>query len=158
VSSIDLLLGFGGLLLTAFGYFFGRMFSQSEAVLAEKRRVYEQFLVKCPMAVSSYREFDPNQDALGNDVMQEEFGRLMLYASPDVTFAITRYIEKLQLADEHLGPDSPALHPMFTDAAKAQNDIVLEMRRDALGWSMFGHRGKTRLPTDRMEQAKRKLL
>ena len=154
MSGTEFLLGFGGLVSTVFAFLFGRMFSQSEAVLSEKRRVYEEFLVACPMPNTAYEEFDP--DRLNS--FKSEYAKLMLYAEPAVVLCISRYMNLLNEADEILGPDSEALHPAFKAAAKAHNDIILEMRRDALGWSMFGYRGKTRLPEDALEQAKKNTL
>ncbi|WP_291730639.1 hypothetical protein [Leisingera sp. F5] len=148
MSIIEVALGFGGLLLAAFSFLFGRMFSQSEAVLADKRRVYEEFLVACPGPNEACKDWTPEREIERADTFQAFYGKLCLYAAPPVMQAVNRYLVLLDEADKLLSPNSEALHPAFQEAAKAHNDIILEMRRDALGWSMFGYSGKTRLPKD----------
>ncbi|SEQ04056.1 hypothetical protein [Thalassovita taeanensis] len=154
----ELLLGLGGVCLAGFSFLLGRIFSQSEAVLAEKRRVYEEFLTVCPMPNDAYKAWTPEREQERTEAFQSVYGKLMLYAAPAVTLAISLYLDLLNAADIELGPESEPLHPAFKEAAKAHNDIILEMRRDALGLSMFGYYGKSRLPANAYEEAKRKSL
>lgn len=151
-------LGLGGLFLAALSFLFGRMFSQSEAVLAEKRRIYEEFLVVCPHPNWAYQEWTPDRESELAELMQSNYGKLCLYASSDVMFALQRYLELLLKADTALGPTSAPGALEYKASAKAHNDLILEMRRDALSWSMFGYSGKSRLPKDRLEAAKASTL
>jgi len=40
-----------------------------------------------------------------------------------------------------LGFSSECVHPEFRKLTAAHNKLILEMRRDALGWSVFHHPG-----------------
>src|SRR5690606_38872002 len=54
----------GGLLISALSFLMGSMFAQSEAILAEKRRIYEEFLRACPKPSDAYAEAaEGNSDA-----------------------------------------------------------------------------------------------
>nr|GGH97637.1 hypothetical protein GCM10011355_19340 [Aquisalinus luteolus] len=119
----------------------GRVFNQSELVLGEKRRIYESFLIICPT---------PN-DAYGDDLpLSKEYidahTLLRFYGEPNVHLAVNRYMDLFLEAQKVLSMDSDPLDSKFKELARAHNDIILEMRRDALGWSAFGYRGKSRLP------------
>lgn len=131
-----------------------RIFSQSEVILADKRRVYEAFLSKCFLPNDAYVNLAPDLQVERHKVLSEVHGPLLLYASQNVIFALSLYIQKFEEAEKVLSPDSEPLHPAFREAAKAHNDLILEMRRDALAWSAFAYRGKTRLPADTLEKAK----
>ncbi|OIQ38510.1 MAG: hypothetical protein BM560_19035 [Roseobacter sp. MedPE-SWde] len=148
----------GGLILAILGFGFGRIFNQAEAVLAEKRRVYEEFLKGIPSPNDAYVQCSDTVSEERADAVKKHYGPLMLYAAPTVALAASRYLQAFEQADIELSPESEPLHPKFRDLAKAQNDLILEMRRDALGWSMFGYYGKSRLPEDALEQAKRNAL
>lgn len=140
------LLPIGGFILTLIGFVMGRAVSESEKVLAEKRRVYESFLTQCPVPNEAYDSADDETVKSRSDRLHRAQGALLLYASPSVAVALSIYLNKFHEADIVLGPDSPALHEKYKELAKAHNDLILEMRRDALAWSAFGHRGKSRLP------------
>ena len=148
----------GGFLLTILGAVFGRIFSQSEVVLAEKRRVYETFLVECPSPTEAYIDWTEEVEADRQKRLSKVQGPLLLYGSVTVALAFGIYLERFGEADQLLTSQSPALHPAYKALAKAQNDMVLEMRRDALGWSFFGYFGKSRLPDNALESAKQKNL
>ena len=72
-------------------------------------------------------------------------GPLLLYAAPSVASALASYFSAFDEAAAQLSQDSPALHPSFKKLAHAHNDLILEMRRDALALSAFAYRGKSRL-------------
>ncbi len=73
------------------------------------------------------------------------YGAFSLYASHPVLITYDAYVQKFSLADAILSPHDPPLHPAYREAAKSYNDLVLEMRRDALAWSVFGYRGPSRV-------------
>jgi hypothetical protein len=146
----------GGLVLAILGFLFGRVFNQSEQILSEKRRIYEEFLRVCPRPNEAYENWG---DISEPDHPMNRFQRLQaplcLYASTSVTLAVGAYIQAFGEASEILGATREELHPAFTKASKAHNDIVIEMRRDAFSWSAFAHTGPSRLPNDALEKAKR---
>ncbi|MFP7674331.1 hypothetical protein ACG74X_13370 [Marivita sp. S0852] len=141
------LLPFGGFLLTLVGFVLGRTVSESEKILAEKRRVYEHFITQCPVPNEAYDLADDETIKTRSERLHKAQGALLLYAAPSVAVAVSIYLKKFSEADMILGSESPPLHDKYKELAQAHNDIILEMRRDALAWSAFGYRGKTRLPT-----------
>ncbi len=151
---ITALVSFGGLLLSAVGYVIGRSFAESEKVLSEKRRIYEEFLRRCPEPNEAYENLSDDEVAARAKLIAQLHPVVSFYASPSVSIAIGRYYQLFEEADNILTPSSPPLHEAFRSAAKAHNDIILEMRRDAFAWSAFGHRGPSRLPADAFERAK----
>lgn len=155
MTIFDALLSFGGLLLAVFSFLMGKLYSQSEKVLAEKRRVYEELLRSFPVPNDAYEEWSPELELERLSQFRKEFGPFLLYATSSVLLAASIYQEKFEQVDHELHPDSEALHPSFKELAKAHNDLILEMRRDALGWSFFAYKGKSRLPPDALENAKR---
>ncbi len=151
---MEWLLGFGGLILSAFTFLAGKNVAETQSILAEKRRVYEAFLRSCPIPHDAYldREIEYSPD------FQANYPVLLLYAAPSVAAASGRYLELLAKASLVLNPSSPPLHASYREVSKAYNDIILEMRRDAFAWSLFAHTGKSRLPEDILEQAKKNTL
>lgn len=134
------------------GYILGRAISESEKVLAEKRRVYEAFLLVCPKPNDAYLNLSDDEVQERSERLNSAYTPLLLYCAPSVATAVSVYMSKFADAEVALGPQSPALAPEFKDLAKAHNDIVLEMRRDALAWSAFGYRGESRLPKNTPDQ------
>jgi hypothetical protein len=149
---------FGGIVLTVLGFILGRVFSQSETILSEKRRIYEEFLRNSPSAQDAYGAAESGLMGEKLEKLRDLQGPLSLYASPNVMLALSLYLQRLDAAASELRADSPALHPLFKAAAKAHNDLILEMRRDALALSAFAYVGKSRLPADALEKAKQNML
>ena len=145
-------------MVAVLSFVFGRVFSQSEAILTDKRRVYEEFLRNCPDPNEAYEDDTSESVALRMVRLKATKGPLIMYASPSVLLALSRYLELFEHASEELNSSSVALHPTFKALAKAQNDLILEMRRDSFAWSAFGYHGKSRLPIDALEKAKAKSL
>jgi len=145
----------GGLLISALSFLMGRMFAQSEAILDEKRRIYEEFLRACPKPNDAYAAAAEGNSDARFERMGEVQSVLALYAAPNVALAVKHYFEAFGEADGLLTETSPPRHPAFLKAAKAHNDLILEMRRDALSWSAFSYHGKSRLPADALEQARK---
>jgi hypothetical protein len=131
-------------IIGVFGFLLGKIFSESEKILADKRRVYETYLTQIPNPSSAF--------GIENDTQLIDSWRkanfylpvLLLYASPSVSLAVTRYQRAHAVAAEKLTLASDPLSGHFKDAARAQNDLILEMRRDAFAWSVFGYRGPPR--------------
>ena len=136
----------GSLILASLGFFLGRFYAESERILSEKRKHYLEFLSVLP----------PLQDTY-NDSTEEEFLTtlrpamkcipcLMFYADKSVILAWGVLQQTYLEANATLTPDSPALAPEYKALAKAQNDLVLEMQRDAFRWSVFNYSGQSRAP------------
>jgi hypothetical protein len=134
------------------------VFSQSETILSDKRRVYEDFLRSCPAPNDAYRTVTDEILEERAKRFQQVQGPLLLYAAPSVVVALNLYLEAFGKSDAELNEESPALHPLFREAAKAQNDLILEMRRDALAWSAFAYTGATRLPKNAIDSIKSRLM
>jgi hypothetical protein len=136
----------GSLILASLGFIVGRFYAESERILSQKRTHYLEFL----------RVLPPLQDTM-KDTTEEEFLNtlrpamnyvpgLMFYADKKVMIAWNVLYRKYLEANDSLSFDSPALDPAYTGLAKAQNDLIMEMRRDAFQWSVFNHTGKSRVP------------
>ena len=153
-----LLVSLGALVLSAFTFLIGRSMSESEKILAEKRRVYEDFLRNCPVPNDAYDSLSEQELIERSRTISRLFSVVALYGSPAVVIAIGRYIEEFGNADQKLDRSCPPLHEAYRKVAKAHNDVILEMSRDAMAWSMFGYKGPSRLPKDALENAKRNNL
>lgn len=123
-----------GLLVSILSFLLGRVFSQSERVIEQKKTAYENFLNDCPAPNEAYGDLE---EIVGQKSFQRGLGVLSLYASPEALLAAQNYFEKLAAAAEILKPDSEALDPAFREVYKAYNSMLFEMRRDALVWSVF---------------------
>ncbi|WP_299208625.1 hypothetical protein [uncultured Tateyamaria sp.] len=126
-----------GLVASIFAFWFGRIASQSEKVLDHKKRVYEDFLEKCPTAQDAYG-LSEEQLITAIAYFDKKLGVLSLYAQPAVLIAARNYFAEFAKAADALDLNSPPLHDAFQAAAAAYNDLVYEMRRDAMSWSIFG--------------------
>jgi hypothetical protein len=149
---LGVLSSIAALIIGVVGFILGRAISESEKVLAEKRRVYEAFLLACPKPNDAYLNLSEDELKERGERLNTAYTPLLLYCAPPVATAISVYMSNFTDADEELGPQSPALAPVFKILAKSHNDVVLEMRRDALAWSVFGHRGQSRLPKNMPDQ------
>ena len=148
------ILAIAGALLSLISFVVGKTVSETEKTFSEKRRVYEEFLRACPMANDAYAsDFESFQSR--SDKMMRLVPVLSLYASAEVVLAVGEYLQKLDSANSALAGQPLLLQDEYKIAAKAHNDVVLEMRRDALAWSFFGYRGPSRLPPDAVERARR---
>ncbi|MCT4683890.1 MAG: hypothetical protein N4A39_09170 [Roseicyclus sp.] len=139
---LSFLLGVGGLVLTIVGFIAGRAVSESEKILAEKRRVYEEFIKACPnlsKGTSVLHGFESEE-------YQEMQSALLLYCAPAVASAVQQYILAVQEElNEGFDPNEPTVTENTKKASQRFNDIILEMRRDALSWSAFAYNGPSRL-------------
>ncbi|WP_092780180.1 hypothetical protein [Jannaschia pohangensis] len=151
---ISALVSVGAILISILSFLFGRIFAQSETILAEKRKVYASFLDSFPTAQTVYEHWTPEVEMTRKAAIDRAMPKLQIYCAPSVAFAVQAYLEKFQKADEALGPDSPALDPLYLEVARAYNDIILEMRRDVLAWSVFAYNGKTRVNAPEIESDK----
>lgn len=136
----------GGLLLTSVGFILGRFFSESERILSDKRRQYLDFLSVLPPLNDVYLDVD---DGAFLEKLRPAIARVpsvLFYCDPAVAQAIAVLLQRYEEAHSVLGPESPPLAPEYMVLAKAQNDLVLEMRRDAFRWSIFNYSSASRLP------------
>ncbi|MCF7698710.1 hypothetical protein [Loktanella sp. M215] len=136
---------FGGLVLTIIGFIFGRVFNQSEIILAEKRRTYEALLNNYPKPIEVYLIDSDDQAIERREKMSSVHGAFLLFAAPKVAQATAIYLNIYEDVDRKLGPDSAVLHPEYKRVSQAHTDLILEMRRDCLAWSAFGYNGKSRI-------------
>lgn len=136
----------GSLILAALGFLVGRFYAESERILSEKRKHYLEFLSALPPLQDTYNDSTEEEFLATLRPATECIPRLMFYADKSVMMAWAVLQQKYLEAHENLNPDSPALASEYKALATAQNDLVLEMRRDAFRWSVFNYSGKSRVP------------
>lgn len=143
---LSILTFIGGLVLTALGFIIGRFYAESERILSEKRKHYLEFLSALPPLNDTYNDTTEEEFIATLRPAMERLPSLLFYADKSVPVAWGVLQQKYLEAHAQLSPDSPALAPAYKALATAQNDLVLEMRRDAFRWSIFNYSGKTRVP------------
>ena len=138
-AAIPVLLG-----LVFYGY--QRALDRKQEFRRERRAVYSSFLKTCPSPLDVYRyedevlqDFDKSHNEAG--------GAMLMYASAKVTMVLAEYfltfLEVQRLFSERNAVHSlQQLDPDFIRVGKLHNDLMLELRRDALGGSVEGFRGK----------------
>jgi len=136
------MLWLGGVLLSVFGFWLGKIVSQSERAIEQKKAVFEKFLLSCPTANDAYRLTPEQLETELGITVEKQLGLLALYAGPKVLSACANYIFALTAASEALDQNSEPMAAEFQKAAKCYNRMIFEMRRDALGWSVFGVSGE----------------
>ncbi|MEO9516117.1 MAG: hypothetical protein ABJH45_23730 [Paracoccaceae bacterium] len=77
----------------------------------------------------------------------EMIPQLLFYGDILVIKAWQELHEHYWIAFSSLTPDSPPASSDFKNLSKAQNDLILEMRRDTFRWSIFNYSGKSRVPS-----------
>ena len=136
----------GSLVLAALGFMLGRFYAESERILSEKRKHYLDFLSALPPLQDTYNETSEEEFSATLRPAMECLPSLLFYADKSVMMAWGVLQQKYFEAHAELLPDSPPLAPEYKALANAQNDLILEMRRDAFRWSIFSYRGKSRIP------------
>jgi len=129
---IAFIAGVGSLVLAAVSFLLGKVFSQSERVLDQKREAYERFLAKCPAPNEAHCEREP--DFMG---LQRDIGVLSIYGSKEALIAAGEYFTVFASAQPVLTHVEEPGHPEFLRVMKSYNKMVWEMRKDALTWSVF---------------------
>lgn len=136
----------GSLILAALGYILGRLYAESERILSEKRKHYLEFLSALPPLNDTYNDTTEEEFIATLRPAMERLPSLLFYANKSVVLAWGVLQQKYHEAHAGLSPDSPPLAPEYKALAIAQNNLVLEMRRDAFRWSIFNYSGKSRVP------------
>ncbi|MDP3197541.1 hypothetical protein [Tabrizicola sp.] len=137
----------GSLIIASLGFIIGRFYAESERILAEKRQYYMEFLKALPPLQDTYKGLEDEEFMATLRPAMERVPSLLFYADQSVAVASGVLFQKYEEANAALTPSSPPLAPEFLALAKAQNDLVLEMRRDAFRWSVFNYNGKSRVPS-----------
>jgi hypothetical protein len=136
----------GSLIVAALGFLVGRFYAESERILSEKRKHYLEFLSVLPPLQDTYNSSTEEEFMSTLRPAVESIPRLMFYADNSVISAWSILYQKYVVAHTNLNPNSPPLAQEYKALAKAQNDLILEMRRDAFRWSVFNYSGKSRIP------------
>jgi hypothetical protein len=136
----------GSLIVASLGFLFGRFYAESERILAEKRKYYLDFLASLPPLQDTYLDISDEEFLAALRPAMERVPGLLFFADQSVVMASGVLFQRYQEANTALTPGSPPLAPEYLSLAKAQNDLVLEMRRDAFRWSIFNYNGKSRVP------------
>ena len=134
------------LILAALGFVIGRVYSESERILSEKRKYYLEFLSVLPSPLDTYNDTTEGEFTITLKPAIERLPSLLFYADKSVIMAWGVLYQKYLVAHANLTPQSQPLAQEYMELATAQNDLLLEMRRDAFRWSIFYYRGKSRVP------------
>jgi hypothetical protein len=128
-----------GVLFTIVGFLVGKIFSQTEQVIEQKRRVYEKFLEVCPAPNEAHtdRQFEAVD-------FQRQMGVLTLYASRDSLQFAAEYFQVFADAQSLLVNVHTPGHPKFIEVMTAYNRMVWSMRTDVMAWSSFAPRKRDR--------------
>lgn len=136
----------GSIIVAALGFMLGRFYSESERILAEKRKYYLEFLSALPPLQDTYNNTTEEEFIETLRPAMERIPSLLFYADKSVAIAWSALYQKYFEANAKLSPSSPPLALEYKALATAQNNLVLEMRRDAFRWSVFNYSGKSRVP------------
>jgi hypothetical protein len=122
----------GTIFVGALAFLFGRIFAQSERVLDQKRKVYEDFLRLCPAPNEAHceTEFDSIE-------MQRSIGLVSLYGSAEVATSAANYFKVFANGQELLTGVKEAGHPEFIIVMTAYNRMIWKMRTNVMAWSVF---------------------
>jgi len=131
VSIVGTLTWFGGLAIAILSFLLGKIFSQSEKVLDQKRKAYEAFLSVCPSPNEAHQEVDLTIE------FQRKLGILSIYGSAEVVTHAGKYLESFDVTQEQLVDVIEAGHPAFLKLMTDYNRMVWAMRTDAMSWSIF---------------------
>ena len=121
--------------IAAASFVAGRVFLQSEQVIQKKKELYQEYLDNCITAHDAYK-----QDSATNldlDAIAPK-GDFFLYASQEVIVLAGKHVQSLEQAFESIDDETEALHPHFKASVRIYNRMLIEMRRDVLGWSWQG--------------------
>jgi len=129
---VTLLLWLGGISVSIASFLFGKIFSQSENILEQKRRVYEQFILVCPSPQEAH-----SCDVVVSIELQRQIGILCIYGSPDVAKFAGDYFSEFGTAQEILIDVAEPGHPKFLELMTNYNRLIWAMRTDAMTWSLF---------------------
>lgn len=140
----------GSIILAVFGFLLGRFYSESERILSEKRKYYLEFLNALPPLQDTYNDTTDDEFIAALRPATERLPGLLFYAEKPVIMAWGILYQKYLEANTQLTTQSQPLAPEYIALATAQNDLVLEMRRDVFRWSIFHYGRKSRVP-DRLE-------
>lgn len=136
---------FGSVALAAFSFLLGRFYAESERILSEKRKLYSEFLNVLPALQRVYDDTNEQEfDELLRPTMERIPG-LLFYADKSVIMAFNAMLQNYHTANVNLSTRSPPLAAEYKALAKAQNDLILEMRRDSFRFSIFNFRGASRV-------------
>ncbi len=130
----------GGVLVSIFTFFLGKSYTQTENVIAEKRRVYAEFIKVCPGPNEAHSEVD-----LISVELQRFLGILTIYGSPDVIKFAGEYFNQFSIAQPELQGIEHAGHTAFLKLMTCYNRMIWEMRKDALMWSFFAPTGESKV-------------
>ena len=130
----------GSFLLTALGFIIGKMTSETEKILSEKRSFYLDYLSVIP-DFEKVHKFNSEEklDELTREI-KDRFNKLVFYADERVLLAYENFYLSLYEARNISGLDEKDLSKKYDSLVRSKNDLVHQMRRDAFRWSVFGYR------------------
>jgi hypothetical protein len=134
--------GLGEISIAIVSFIVGRLFVQSEAVLVQKKKIYQEYLEVCLTAHDAYKQIDGAEEPTADYLIDLERirpkGEFFLYASQEVIILAGQHVDTLGTAYDEIDKSTEALHPAFTNSIQAYNRMLVSMRQDVLGWSFQG--------------------
>jgi hypothetical protein len=132
-------LGWDTVFIAVASFIAGRVFLQTEAVLLQKRKVYQEYLEVCLTAHEAYKQSaDNTEDVHAQLEKLKPKGEFFLYASRPVIILCGLHVQSLEKAFVEVDETSQPVHPAFARSITCYNQMLAEMRRDVLGWSLQG--------------------
>jgi hypothetical protein len=135
-------IGLGEVSIAVVSFITGKLFVQSEAVLAQKKKIYQEYLDVCLTAHDAYKQSAENPEKDDQVIVDLEKirpkGEFFLYASQEIIILAGLHVETLSKAYGEIDETTEALHPAFTTSIQAYNRMLIAMRRDVMGWSFQG--------------------
>lgn len=123
--------------VTILSFALGRFWSISEQIFINRQKAYSDFLKK---AVIPSELFVLNDDELKKMVaeLKEAGAAFSLYASDKANFLVGKYLGKISSIMVTTDQDEPEqIFVAFEEAEKLREQLIEQMRRDALGFSWF---------------------
>lgn len=132
-------------ILALLSFLLGKLWSSSEAVFVKRQVAYEEFLKRCPHTteVHSGHLLEVNSKVI--ESVREAVAAVTLYASPQVERAVTEYMFLLGFILGMAREDVEEFRSRANQADSAYTAMLLAMKSDALGLTIFGIRNRLRL-------------
>jgi hypothetical protein len=126
------------------GFLLGKLWSSSEAVFANRQRAYAHFTRKCVHPTEILVRDDEEFHAGLMPEMRDAAAEFQLYASPKAQTLVGEYMGRLGSLLAELAETEKTDASQAAAAFEETNEVYIElgkqMRRDALGWTVFGIR------------------
>jgi hypothetical protein len=123
------------------GFLLGKLWSSSEVIFANRQRAYAQFTRKCILPTELLVREDVEFLSGLMSELRDAAAEFQLYASPKAQTLVGEYLGRLGvLLAETEKTDTSKAVAAIEETGAVYNALLRQMRRDALGWTVFGIR------------------